>query len=287
MYSAIGSGVIETHINSSTPVPGGSGTFSGGIGDVYRSGNAETFLGGQGGSFLGWYRWTPTGVNAIVTTSTPVPGGSGNFTTWGTQALANDRLVFSARNATTRGVYSRDASGTGPISIIADTSTIVPGTSTPFAGFTQVAAEGSSVAFLGGPANLGGVWAYLNNQLTKVIDTNAIGPSGEQFQLINALSVSGNNVAFLADTSAGPEILVWRNGTLSTVVKYGDVINGITVRGLTLTSQSLRGDTVAFTFNTFLGAGPVSGGVYTATYIPSPGAFLALTALAIPRRRRS
>ncbi len=287
--SGAGSGIyssgpagIYTIVNNQTIGPGG-GAFSG-VGLPSRDGNDVVF-GGTQTNVAGLYRWTSLGINTVVSVGMPQPGGSA-FSSLAARALTGQRLAFAGGSASLNGVYTRDSSGAGPISIVADTTTLVPGTALPFAAFTAISADGPNTAFQGGSAGVGGVWAHINGQLIKVIDTNTPGPGGEQLLAIDQVSMSGNNVAFLAQTSIGREIFVWRDGLLSRVVKAGDAFNGISVTDLTMTSQALRGDTVAFTFNTPTGAGPVFGGVYTATYIPAPGAFLALAALAFPHRRR-
>lgn len=282
-------GSLETLVNNQTSIPGGTGTFSLPSSPSTDNG-AISFYGFSQSTVLGFYRWNNGSVNSIVTNTTPIPNGAGNFTNWGNQALAANRLVFGAWNASQSGLYSRDASGTGPISVIIDTSTPVPGLpGQTFAGAGSLSAQDDSIAFTGGTGTVGGVYAYLNNEVIRIVDYNTLGPSGETFTQFNSVAVSGSNVAFVALSSIGPELLVWRNGSLSRIAKIGDVIGGITINTISITSEALRGDTIAFTFQTQLdGASPILGGVYTATFIPAPAsAFILVAPLApLSRRRR-
>lgn len=295
IYAGSG-GPLQAIANRSTAVPGGSGTFSGAVAG-YRDGGSVAFAGIQAGTVRGQYRWTSGAVNTIVDVNTPIPGGSGNFANWGSVALTGSRFAFSGRNSSHSGVYSRDAGGAGPLSVIADSATPTPGGSGFLNDFSWISADGTNTAFAArADVNTGnslGIYAHIDNQLLRIADTTTAGPSGELFVNFQSVTISGRNVAFVALANNGlTELIVWRDGVLSRVAKTGDFVNGIRLEKIEITSQALRGDSIAFTSYHFVGAPqePDYGGVYTAAYVPSPGAAAILVGAwfcSFKRRRRA
>ncbi len=85
----------------------------------------------------------------IADTHTAAPGGTGTFSVFAdARALEGGKVAFVALDSPSgAGLYSWNGSTLG---VIADTSTIVPGTTTPFSDFFDVAIEGSLVAFTAG-----------------------------------------------------------------------------------------------------------------------------------------
>lgn len=100
-------------------------------------------------------------------------------------------------------------------------------------------------------------------------------------------SISGNNILFDATTAAhGRGLYTWRNGTISRIISEGDLLGGLFIGSLNLSTEAIDGDTIAFSFSNF---NPSTGAVYTATYAPSPCSLSLLAAAAAlsARRRRS
>ena len=107
-------------------------------------------------------------------------------------------------------------------------------------------------------------------------------------QQYRARSISGHNIVFQAANAQGRHgVYVWRDGTITRVVSVGDVLNGLTVGGFLFSNEAIQGDTMAFSVYTW-GINQV-GALYTATFVPAPGAAAlgACTCLLAAHRRRS
>jgi len=85
----------------------------------------------------------------IADTSTPVPGGAGTFALFGDARDLDGRSVvfYGSDAASNAGFYSWRG---GTLGVVADESTLVPGTATPFGVFFDVQLESGLVAFTGG-----------------------------------------------------------------------------------------------------------------------------------------
>jgi hypothetical protein len=85
----------------------------------------------------------------IADTQTAVPGGTGTFTTFADwRAIEGGRIAFVAFDSGSgQGIYGWNGS---TLSVIADTHTLVPNTTSTFADFFDVAIDGTLVAFTAG-----------------------------------------------------------------------------------------------------------------------------------------
>src|ERR1041385_1451487 len=91
----------------------------------------------------------------IADNRTPVPGATGNFAGfYDNRAIQQGRVVFIGYGGSNGvGIYSFE---NGELELIADTQTTVPGTTSLFSGFNDVAIDGSVIAFTGDwPGNQG------------------------------------------------------------------------------------------------------------------------------------
>jgi hypothetical protein len=197
-------GAISVVANTSTMQPGGAGaleTLSGAAID----GSRVAFFGSRpltGGGFrAGLYVSDGMTLSIAADTTTPVPGGSGNFGAFGGPSLTGQTVVFIGQDSMGNdGVY---ASTGGLVTRLYDMNSPVPNGVGNFTGFgTQVSVDGANVAFYGvDSAGTPGIFASFGGNLIKIIDSNMMLDG----QTINPLSLglatnqlSGNQVAFYA-----------------------------------------------------------------------------------------
>ncbi|HEX7184173.1 MAG TPA: hypothetical protein VF756_20260 [Thermoanaerobaculia bacterium] len=159
-------------------------------------------------SFIGQegiFRDTAGSLQLVVGPNTSVPGGSGNFNSFGPSvALHGNDLVFIGGVQDFFGTHSQQgvyALLSGSLVRIADLNTTIPGGTTHFNGFRQVGFDGSTIAFsVPIPATTAdqAIYRYANGTLTRVVDTNTPVPGGTgSFFNIGNFCVDGGNVTFI------------------------------------------------------------------------------------------
>ncbi len=296
IYSSTG-GPLDIPVDTNTPLPPAGASFSFPTLQTEffrRRGDLAAFLTGPPGVLSGpavaLYGWTSGTYHRLLDTSTPMPGGGGNFQDLNYISLGATMAVISARDSTgARGVYTVPVSG-GPITTVIDPNTPIPGGIGNFIGAGTVGADGANVVFTGGGATgPGGVYARIDGSLLRIADGNTAAPEGGQFYDFAGAtpSISGHNILFeAASTARGRGLYVWRDGVISRVISESETLGGLFIGSLALSPEGIDGDTIAFSFSNF---NPTTGAVYTATYIPSPAAipvFGAAALLGARRRRR-
>jgi len=199
------SGSLGKVASSATPVPGGAGTFRGFVGPVV-AGNRIAFRGSgelsAWGSF-GVYTAVGQALLRIADLDTPVPGGPGDFTAFGSRAvLDGDRVVFAASAAgyTHSGIY---AGRTDELTAVADTNTPIPGGSGSFSSFGPPASSGGVVAFVGADASFNtGIYRSDAGVLRRVVDRQTAVPGrAATFGFVDNPTVENGIVLFGAVTS--------------------------------------------------------------------------------------
>jgi uncharacterized delta-60 repeat protein len=164
-------------VNLSTPIPGGTGSFSG-FGPASAAGTATAFIGagaGQQGVFL-CDRAIPTDPCVpIALTTTAIPGGTGTFTLFGDVALAartsqvqvSPIVAFLGGGVGQQGVFVCDRTQPGdPCRPIATLATAIPGGTGAFESFSGLAVSvdidkpdrPATLAFIGGATGQAGVY---------------------------------------------------------------------------------------------------------------------------------
>ncbi len=204
-----------------TAIPGGNGNFTGFPSGPALSGSEGAFIGNGSGAQQGLYTvaiLTPPQVGSplrIADTATAIPGGSGNFTSFGSDqahpidpAISGDRLAFvGSGSAGQQGIYGASAAAIGPPNKIADTTTTIPGGSGNFASFGAVSVSATDVAFLGhGAGGQTGIYDATGGQLSKVISVgDAI--HGKMIAGLNFTrgGLFGDPIAFQATFSDGSQ----------------------------------------------------------------------------------
>src|SRR3989442_1401245 len=159
--------------------------------------------------------WRITPLPLAAGTNTPIPGGTGNFTTLPSAASVSGSSVafFGTGASGQQGVYAKSA---GVLTRIADTATAIPSGSGNFTAFTppnpitppSPIISGDIVAFFGaGSGGQEGIYASLSGALTKIANTaTAIpGGTGNFVAAPGDPCISGDNVVFIGNGSAGQQ----------------------------------------------------------------------------------
>lgn len=180
-----------------TAIPGGSGSFTSFPGGPAVSGSNAVFAGSGADGQRGVYgaNLTPTQAGEpfrIADTNTAIPGGTGNFVDFGTEAgiiiVSGSSAIFGGTGAGGQsGLYGAALAPplVGPPFRIADTTTAIPGGTGNFTGFGATSVSETDVAFLGmGSGGQAGIYDLTRGQLLKVI---AVG------EKINGKRITGLN----------------------------------------------------------------------------------------------
>jgi hypothetical protein len=200
--------------DTATAIPGGSGNFVAFPAGPALSGSELAFIGNGSAAQQGLYTvavLAPPQVGSpvrIADTTTAIPGGSGNFTSFGSDqahpvdpAMSGDRLAFvGSGSGGQQGIFGASVAAIGPPFKVADTATAIPSGSGNFASFSAVSVSATDLAFLGhGAGGQTGIYDMTGGQLRKVISVG----DAIQGKLIAGLGFSrgglfGDPIAFQA-----------------------------------------------------------------------------------------
>ena len=162
-----GSGGTPTRVvSTATTVPGTTATFSTlGTTPAY-AGSAVAFYGGN--NFRkGIYNGTGGALTTVADTTTTVPGTSSSFTDFvNLPSISGSVTAFQGNGGGRIGVYR--GSG-GAITRIADSTTLVPGSSLAFTSFGPVKNLDTTVYFAGGNSSTSGIYIGSGGSLQKII----------------------------------------------------------------------------------------------------------------------
>ena len=208
-------------VDTATAVPGGSGNFTsfapGNPVAPAIAGASVAFFGAGSAGQQGIYRASitvPGNPVKIADTATPIPDGSGNFTSVFpgnpvTPSIEGTRVAFfGAGNAGQQGIYLADSAIPGNPVKIANVATAIPGGTGNFTSFGDVSVSATDVAFLGfGAGGQQGIYAQESGPLFKVVDlTDLLSGRAITGLKFAETGLSGDLVAFqatLADGSQG------------------------------------------------------------------------------------
>jgi hypothetical protein len=186
-------------------------------------------------------------ITPIVTSSTPVPGGFGNFKAFTAQegtdpiapSLDGTSMVFSGLDDAGRGgVYRWDS---GVISMVANRNTPVPNQSASFEILGGGAISGPQVAFRASTPTASGIYLANGSQITTIAETSST------FTGFSRHSIADGQIAFGATANGANSFFRYRDGTTSQVATgYQSAGNSHISRGghiafQAITSGSLRG----------------------------------------------
>jgi hypothetical protein len=284
-----------------TAIPSGTGNFTGfAQAAPATSGGNVAFIGSGSGGQQGIYLsgTVPTLPQIkIADLNTAIPGGTGNFTGFvGSPAISGQNVAFiGSGSGGQQGVYLSNGQPAPPEIKVADTSTMMPGTSANFQFFTSVSMDtsvvGTDLAFVGGGTVSGqtvkGVYfAQPAPPEIKVADFSTAIPAGAStFTDFGNVAFdpdsSGDHIiAFLGMGTNGQEgIYADVNDVLTKVVDLHDTLDGQTPVSLNLGTNGLDSGELTFAA-TFAGGAQE---LFTTT-VPEPSTLvlLLLAATALP-----
>ena len=233
--------------DTSTPFPGGTGTFTSLWSTVF-GGGAVAFLGANSGTgAAGIYTDAGGALRAVVDGNTPIPGGTGNFEKWMYPSIAGGVVAFGAGPVNQRGFY-RDVGGI--VEVVADTSTTLPGGAGLFVNFGHLgdgSTDGANVAFSAEGQLKRGVYVESGGVISLVADTTTAIPGGTgSFTSFEDPSLGGGDVAFNALGAAQKGIYTRIGGSLAVVADQTTAVPGGTGNFIGFGRPSIDGGKVAF-----------------------------------------
>jgi hypothetical protein len=176
--------------------------------------------------------WTGTVMNRglDIETATPIPGGTGIFSSFGLSAVSAGTMAFAGGNSSTgdSGIYTM--TGT-TVAKIADKNTPIPDGTGNFTSFSgRVAIHNGTVAFMGtGASSQVGVYTSNGSTITTIADTGTTAPgAGHTFFTFAYPAISSEGVTFIGQ--AGPVVGIYTTigGTLTKVVDSQETYPGST-----------------------------------------------------------
>ncbi len=220
-------GALAKVADQSTPIPGGTGNFTSVFNPISMGGDDIAFT-GQGSDFqFGVYTYIDGEIAVVADTGTPIPGGSGNFTSilnsgW----LGGENLVLSGAGTGQSGIYTFID---GTIELVADLNTPVSGGAghfTELSGVTTIG--GNDLAFVGHiEARQEGIYTFIEGNIALAADLNTPIPGGDgSFTEFSTITSLGNDITFTARGASSQGIYTFIDGALAVLVDTNTPIPG-------------------------------------------------------------
>ena len=234
---------------SSTPIPGGSGNFTG-FPDSSLDGQRVTFHGRGANDQTGLYAKNienGNNIELIVDKGDVIPGPTFNtFQDFGGISHHGNNIVFQGHgNSFLSGVYEYSFDTSFPTQTrIADTDTTIPGSAETFSQFWSPSFDGQSTVFRGSSSQSGGVFTNQGGPLRAVVEVGDPIPDGTgNFSGFSSVaSIDNGNIAFDGAGTNERGIYLEKNGVLEKVIASGDVIDGRTVQFVNFGRDGLSGE---------------------------------------------
>jgi hypothetical protein len=245
-------------LDTSTFRPGTSDRFSN-FYDVYHDGAYVSFVGTAASGAKGVYLWNGSQLVTVADTSSATPNAAGVFTNFRSLSLDDGRLAFSAEGSSVDGIYTTLG---GSLRRVADSTTIMPGSSVPFRDFdfgTDVEIAGSRIAFSAFGTNgttifNEGVYLEDAGELQVIADrSNAIPGFAENFLFFSEVDLDATDVVYSGGRgTGGGNGMYTTDGSVSGVhriVYNADrALPGLTQPNSVFTPNSMRTDDGAIAF---------------------------------------
>jgi hypothetical protein len=250
--------------DQNTPIPHGSGTFTGFSAPVLSGGNVAFRATGASGQ-EGIYLFNGTSLTRMADLTTAIPDGSGDiFTSVGGPLLSGGNVAFRGTGASGQeGIYLFNGTA---LARVADRYTLVPSGIGTFRGFSGVALSGSNLALEGlsggeplfpGFFEDEGIYFFNGANLVRVADLMTAIPDGngtfasQSFypRPPNAFSgpvLSEGNVAFLGRGSGQEGIYLFDGASLMRIADRATAIPNGSGTFTRFSPPMLSGRNVAF-----------------------------------------
>ncbi len=244
IYIKRGETPLSVVVDSNTPIPGGtsnfsSSSFSKGVQDqnnvAFQA--ITTFTGvNSNNPQAGIYINRDSSLLLVADRNTPIPGGTGNFDRFGSLALAENNVAFSAYGAGSdqRGIY---ISRSGSLQVVANLNTPIPGGTGNFDSFGSLALAENNVLFnsYDSSYSVQGIYILQDGSLQVVADRNTPIPGGtgnfKSFSNAPPSVLDQKNVVFQAEGENGQQgIYIRRDGALQVLVDTNTTIPGSTIK---------------------------------------------------------
>lgn len=177
LYTFISS-TLAVVADTSTMIPGGTGTFIG-IDEPVHLGGGDIVFRAAGLGQEGIYTFIGNTLAVLADFNTMIPGGTGNFTDFTNRpiSIGGKNVAFKATGSGQEGIYTFIS---GTLSVVADTSTIIPGGTGTFTGVSDlVSIGGGDVMFVGaGSSSQDGIYTSIGGTLAVLVDTSVMVPGG-------------------------------------------------------------------------------------------------------------
>lgn len=213
IYLATDTGGITLVANYDTPIPGGLGNFSAFEFNVTVGDEIVAFTGGTWDSRQWGIYTSERDLTRIADKNTPIPGGTGRFTTFadrpstdgGYVAFHGTQIEQDPYQIIQQGVYTNLG---GELRAVADLNTPIPegvGNFTGFTSFYGPSLDNGRIAFRGqGTDGQAGIYCEIAGQLIKIVDLNDTFPEPDKTLTgvsIDEQCLDGNRLGFVAGFS--------------------------------------------------------------------------------------
>jgi hypothetical protein len=298
-------GALQTAALLGQPAPGTSYNYATALTQpVVNASGQVSFISLVNGGY-GLFAGAPGSVQLVALQGTAAPGGAGTYGTISTSPSINNngQVAYYAALTGGSGNYGVFAGAPGSVQPVALVGGVAPGTGgETYGGVTNVTINGAGqVAFtassLTGGSATSGLFLGAPGSVQAVALTGGTAPDGETYTSFGSTLLSNDigDVAFLVNVSGGgtEELVAGTPGSLTELVKEGDIVDGMTVNGFGLLTGSGGQDGKGIDFNdtdevayrlTFTNG---SSGVFE-SMVPEPASLglFALSAIPLLRRRR-
>ncbi|MBI2514433.1 MAG: PEP-CTERM sorting domain-containing protein [Opitutae bacterium] len=267
VYLASG-GNITRMADLNTAIPNGTGNFTGfsffGNG---LDGGRYIFRGNGANSQAGLYAYANGSLTRVADTTTAIPGGTGNFSGFGTGYVSGTNYAFIASGTSSQqGIYVSDGT---TLTRIADKTSTVPGIGGSYSWSSQLNVDGGNIAFWGtttGGTNPGAMLGgYTPGAgLVTLASTGTVVPGlATNFTAFTSpIDLSGTSVVFRGAYSGGAGIFTTDLvvGAIARLVDLNTAAPGQAGNFIALGSPNISGANV-----TFLGSFTGGSGIYLAS----------------------
>ena len=212
---------------TSTPIPGGTGTFESFPANPSLSAGNVAFVGTGSDGQQGVYSMVAITGSPIrvADLNTPIPDGTGNFTGFipgnpvipSDPCISGDNVAFWAKGADNQeGIYLYPTDPFLPVAKVVDRNTAIPEGTGNFASLVppnpiapaSPAMSGDAVVFRGfGSSGQQGVYRMANGPPIKIADLNTLVPGGVSnfADFSGSPFISGDYISFIGLGGGGPE----------------------------------------------------------------------------------